>query len=134
MFLKNLGTTKADPLLEQKEYKLKRLRTLAERLPGTRFILFGDSGEKDPEIYTAFRSECPDRVLSIFIRRVETTPRSAPIPEHVSRTENAFKAARHLVRAGFLSAADAEAVGRAVWGRNPIPEKVLEDLRGAAPK
>ena len=123
MFLKNLGRTNADPLREQKEYKLKRLRVLAERLPGVRFILFGDSGEKDPEIYTTFRAEYPDRVRSIFIRRVETTPKAAPVPENVVRTEDALEAARNLVRMGCLSTADAEAVGRAVRGKKPVPEE-----------
>jgi hypothetical protein len=49
-------------------YKEPVLRTLAERFPQP-FVLVGDSGEKDPEIYAAFRRERPDRVLATYIRR-----------------------------------------------------------------
>jgi len=132
MFLKNLGLTKADPLMEQKEYKLKRLQLLAERLPNTTFILFGDSGEQDTEIYTTFRKEHAKRASAVFIRRVDSTPKSEKVLDGVFRTEDAFDAARKLVRMGLLSAADAEVVGHAVWGENPIPRELMRDLADAA--
>jgi phosphatidate phosphatase APP1 len=38
--------------------------------PKRRFILVGDSGEKDPEIYGALARSQPGRIVGIFIRDV----------------------------------------------------------------
>jgi phosphatidate phosphatase APP1 len=40
------------------------------RFPKRHFVLVGDSGEKDPEIYARILSEFPERVEAIFIRDV----------------------------------------------------------------
>lgn len=50
-------------------HKLTALRRLAKRLPDVRFVLLGDSGQEDVEIYTAFALECPQRVAAIYVRR-----------------------------------------------------------------
>jgi hypothetical protein len=62
LYLRNLG------LGTLHGYKEPVLRVLAERFPQP-FVLVGDSGEKDPEIYAAFRRERPGRVLATYIRR-----------------------------------------------------------------
>ncbi|MCA9559890.1 MAG: DUF2183 domain-containing protein [Myxococcales bacterium] len=67
LLLKDFGT---DPTFDQVGYKLGRLRGILEAHPQTRFLLVGDSGEKDPEIYARLRGYYPDRVLGIVIRRV----------------------------------------------------------------
>lgn len=38
--------------------------------PKRRFLLVGDSGERDPEIYCQIAKEYPDQVVGIFIRSV----------------------------------------------------------------
>ena len=35
------------------------------------YVLVGDSGEKDPEIYVVIAREYPDRVRAIFIRAID---------------------------------------------------------------
>lgn len=50
-------------------YKEGPLRALLSRFP-QKFVLVGDSGEADPEVYAAIREEFPDRVLAIFIHDV----------------------------------------------------------------
>ena len=49
-------------------YKLMVLRPLLERFPHRKFILVGDSGEKDPEIYAALARAFPNQLTHIFIR------------------------------------------------------------------
>jgi phosphatidate phosphatase APP1 len=39
-------------------------------LPRRKFILVGDSGEKDPEVYRVMQRLFPDQVLKIYIRDV----------------------------------------------------------------
>ena len=55
-------------------HKLTALRRLGEQLPDVRFVLLGDSGQEDVEIYTAFALECPGRVAAIYIRRAGAAP------------------------------------------------------------
>lgn len=51
-------------------HKLKTIRRLIEDFPRRRFVMIGDSGEQDPEIYATLAREYPDRVLAIWIRDV----------------------------------------------------------------
>ena len=48
-------------------HKRAALERLAAMQPAP-LLLVGDSGERDPEIYAAFRAAHPDRVLAIYIR------------------------------------------------------------------
>ena len=50
-------------------HKLTALRRLAQHLSDVQFVLLGDSGQEDVEIYTAFALECPGRVAAIYVRR-----------------------------------------------------------------
>ncbi len=45
-----------------------------KRLPQRKFVLVGDSGEKDPEIYRFLAKRFPDRVAAILIRNLKTRP------------------------------------------------------------
>ncbi|KAF1808896.1 hypothetical protein P152DRAFT_404627 [Eremomyces bilateralis CBS 781.70] len=59
-----------EPVAERKKSSLDRI---AQDFPERRFILVGDSGEADLEVYTDFVLENPGRVLAIFIRDITTT-------------------------------------------------------------
>jgi phosphatidate phosphatase APP1 len=59
----------ADPL-DVGAFKRARLERLAERLPHARFLLLGDSGEQDAQVYAEFRDAHPGRVEGIWIRDV----------------------------------------------------------------
>jgi hypothetical protein len=52
------------------QYKPAVLEPLLRRFPGRRFVLVGDSGERDPEIYGEIARKFPDRVVAILIRDV----------------------------------------------------------------
>ncbi|HZI80540.1 MAG TPA: App1 family protein [Vicinamibacterales bacterium] len=52
------------------EHKVSAITTLMERFPGRTFVLIGDSGEQDPEVYQAIASRFGGRVLEIVIRDV----------------------------------------------------------------
>lgn len=49
-------------------YKTGAIAELMERFPGRKFLLIGDSGEKDPEVYDALRRRFPAQILGILIR------------------------------------------------------------------
>lgn len=56
----------ADPV----EYKMQILETIFKRYPQRQFILVGDSGEKDPEVYGMIARKYPQRIRQILIRQV----------------------------------------------------------------
>lgn len=53
-------------------YKVAKIEDILARLPQVRFILAGDDGEHDPEIYDEIRRRHPQRVQEVWIRRVST--------------------------------------------------------------
>ena len=53
-----------------KEHKLSNLRRLAREFPEIKWLLVGDDGQHDDEIYTRFTSESPDNVVCVAIRRL----------------------------------------------------------------
>ncbi|KAJ4340581.1 hypothetical protein N0V95_007456 [Ascochyta clinopodiicola] len=58
-----------EPVAERKKVTLDKI---ARDFPERRFILIGDSGEADLEVYTDFVLENPGRVAAVFIRDVTT--------------------------------------------------------------
>jgi phosphatidate phosphatase APP1 len=58
--------------------KLAAIEPLFETFPQRRFVLVGDSGERDPEIYGDLARRYPDLVRAIFIRDVTGEERTAP--------------------------------------------------------
>jgi phosphatidate phosphatase APP1 len=56
----------ADP----EKYKPKLIEPLLKKFPQRQFVLVGDSGERDPEIYGALARKFPDQIKHIFIRDV----------------------------------------------------------------
>lgn len=58
-------------LLVRRQGKAAAIRSILRRFPRRRFVLVGDSGEKDPEIYGAVARKFSDQVQAIFIRQLE---------------------------------------------------------------
>lgn len=58
-----------------RDHKQENLRRLAREFPKIAWILLGDDGQHDDDLYTAFTSEFPDHVRAVGIRRL--TPAEA---------------------------------------------------------
>lgn len=52
------------------EQKVAQISEIITRFAGRKFVLIGDSGERDPEVYRAIRSRFPSHVEEIRIRDV----------------------------------------------------------------
>jgi hypothetical protein len=57
-------------LTDSKEFKAAEIGSLLQRFPTRRFVLVGDSGEHDPEIYGELARKHPQQVLRVLIREV----------------------------------------------------------------
>jgi len=52
------------------EHKIERISKLLEEFPNKEFILIGDSGEKDPEVYGELLKKYTEQIKKIYIRNV----------------------------------------------------------------
>lgn len=97
LLLTDWGPTNTGWVRSGRRHKEASLRRLAQDLPDVRWLLVGDDGQHDPEIYDGFAAERPDRVLGIAIRRLTATqqaltttptvhrPTAAPVPVVAAR-------------------------------------------------
>ncbi len=76
LFLKDWSLT---VLGKHRDHKLGIIRRLLRTYPELPFVLIGDSGEEDPEIYGQAVREHPGRVRAIYIRDVTTAARDAEV-------------------------------------------------------
>lgn len=58
-------------LPSRKRSKRRTIEQIMEDFPRRKFLLVGDSGERDPEVYAEVARRHPDRVAGVAIRRVE---------------------------------------------------------------
>ena len=58
-----------DPL----NYKRRQIEALLKRFPKRKFILVGDSGEKDPEVYCEIYQDYPAQISHIWIRNIDNS-------------------------------------------------------------
>ena len=70
MFLTDWGPTERYLRRSGAEHKRTAIRRLLEAYPGMRFVLIGDSGQRDPLTYEEMAREFPGRVALIIIRQV----------------------------------------------------------------
>jgi phosphatidate phosphatase APP1 len=96
-----------------KNHKMDQLRFLLSFFKDMKFILIGDSGQQDPEVYSALIREYPGRVLAVYIRDVgisEKTIRVETISENVLKeyqtelilVKDTEAAAQHAIKKGYI--------------------------------
>ena len=110
LFLKDWSPT---TLGKHHDHKLGVIRTLLKTYPDLPFVLIGDSGEKDPEIYHQIVVEHPGRILAIYIRDVTDARRDAGVQKIAKKIEDlgtvmvtvsdSNAAAEHAASAGLVS-------------------------------
>jgi phosphatidate phosphatase APP1 len=96
----------ADP----KKYKLEIIESMLNAFPDRRFVLIGDSGELDPEIYAVVARKYPRQIVRIWIRDVTGEPASA------ERYKRAFPDLPGDVWQVFQSPAELPPIDRSAWG------------------
>ena len=89
MFLQDWGIDEKTLILaSHTEHKLAQIQAVVDYYPTLKFVLIGDSGQHDPEIYLEVIRAHPDRVLAVFIRDVTPDVRD----KGVARIANEIKA------------------------------------------
>jgi phosphatidate phosphatase APP1 len=67
---REIPTTAEELLADPRTTKPPAIRSVMERFPKRKFVLVGDSGERDPEVYGVIGRERPDQIVRIYIRDV----------------------------------------------------------------
>jgi phosphatidate phosphatase APP1 len=111
LFLRNLG------LRMPRDHKCAAISALLAAYPRLPFILIGDSGENDPEVYHDILRRHPSRIRVIYIRSVNRQPRRLAALEkliaEVAKTgcqlvlaPDSEHAAAHAAAEGLISATE----------------------------
>ena len=113
LLLRDFGLTEkhedTDPHMD---HKFKEITQILEAYPQLNFVLVGDSGQEDPNIYRAVVNQFPGRILAIYIRDVQL-PERTKIAFEVSQSllenkvemiivENTVEAAEHAAKNGLI--------------------------------
>jgi phosphatidate phosphatase APP1 len=103
-------------------HKAEAIEAILRTYPGLRFILIGDSGEQDPEIYAGIVRRHPQRIRAIYIRSVD--PRRERLKAIQRLIEDVAPTGCQLVLAPDSEFAAAHAAGEGL-----IPATALAGVR-----
>lgn len=111
-------------------HKFRRVREILRSFPGTRFLLVGDSGQRDAEIYSLIVRSFPGRVPAIYIRDVlPTPPRRKRIAQLALRVK---EMGSELVLVGDTMAAALHGVARGWISETRLSEIERDRVRNGA--
>ncbi len=100
---------------EHGAFKQHEIRRILDTFPALPFILIGDSGEQDPEIYGEIVARYPGRILGIYIRDVSGAARRGVVTALGKRVQeqgsqlvlanDTLAAAQHALAQGWIDEA-----------------------------
>lgn len=145
LFLRDWGLTEKEILpIHNHDFKLGVIRQMIEFFPDKPFILIGDSGQEDPEIYTDLVAAYPKRIQAVYIRNVS---RDLKRPEAIRAlakkvleagsalvlADDSLAIAKHAVEQGWIPATELPAIG-VEKRKDEAPPTPIEKVLGEAPK
>ena len=90
MFLQDWGIDDSTLILaSHTEHKMQQIASILDYYPELKFVLIGDSGQHDPEIYLQVIRSHPGRVLAAFIRDVTPDLRDRAVASLVAESNAA---------------------------------------------
>jgi phosphatidate phosphatase APP1 len=106
---------------DSESHKKSNIKMILDSFPHLPFVLIGDSGERDPEIYRDVVKEYPSRIRAIYIRSINKQPsRLAAIDKLIEEvrhtgsqlvlTPDSEFAAAHAAAEGLISTGELAAV------------------------
>jgi phosphatidate phosphatase APP1 len=125
-------------LLRNSAYKTGVIREILSAYPELPFILVGDSGQEDPEIYAEIVATHPGRILAVYIRSVRQHPEDSTairaLEAGVARAgstlvlaDDTLAAARHAAAHGWIREETLSDIGQekradeGAGGKEPAP-------------
>jgi phosphatidate phosphatase APP1 len=123
--------------LRHREHKIATIRQILDTYPTLPFLLIGDSGQEDPEIYREVVQRYPSRILAIYIRNVSRSARRISaiqaLADEVAAAgctlvlaNDTLTAAQHAAKQGWIAPQILNEIMRASaadQGTAPAPER-----------
>ena len=125
LMLRDIGLSRAQFIAgSHKLHKLKQIEHIFEVFHDLQFILIGDSGQEDPEIYLQVIKDYPGKVKRIYIRNVSTAAREKKVLELADEmrslgvelvlVKNTYEAAEDALLQGFIAEASLPEISKEV--------------------
>ena len=122
LFLKDFGSHTIFNGGDHQGHKLENITHILETFAHLPFVLIGDSGEQDPEIYRQIIEKFPNRIRAVYIRDVNPNP---------ERRESVNKLITEISEIGsqLVFAPDSEFAARHAAEKGLIAPEELENIR-----
>jgi phosphatidate phosphatase APP1 len=145
LYLRDWGISFHHPLPRRQErHKHELIEAMLEVYDTLPFVLVGDSGQRDPEIYAELAAAHPQRIQAVYIRDVSRSPRrTAAIRELAAELARAgadlvlstdtLAMAEHAAGQGWIAEPDVTAVRRAVTAETGETPDEGREIRANAP-
>jgi len=101
------------------EHKYQKIMNVFETYPGMSFVLVGDNGQHDPEIYSRVAKKFPERIKAIYIRTISKR-KDQKMQEYISELEkinvqmvftpDTINAAQHASTFGLIQKSTVEEI------------------------
>ena len=122
------------------DHKLAQIEKIMTTYPDMEFILIGDSGEKDPEIFSQVVHDFKGRVKCIYIRDVTQTKRDEAIQKLATEVasagiemiliEDSEAAAKHAAEKGFIDPATLSLIAKGKRKDENAPDELEQVMKG----
>jgi len=127
LMLRDIGLSRDQFIAgSHEDHKLKQINHILDVFQDLSFILIGDSGQKDPQIYLEAVKSHPGRILAVYIRDVSGSDLSELASEYLIEgvelilVKDTTEAAEHAFCKGWILPSDTE----------KIKDQKVEDERG----
>ena len=111
MSMKSPGSRLEPTVSDTFSYKVAKIRPIINAYPNKKFVLFGDTTQKDTEVYLKIKQEFPKNVAGIYINNATKANPADPKYNGVMVTDSAIDAAQDLLKKGIITQ---EAVDRVI--------------------
>jgi phosphatidate phosphatase APP1 len=126
LVLRDWGASRKTLPYKHRNHKIEAIRHIMDTVHTLPFLLIGDSGQQDPEIYHEILSLYPKRILAIYIRNVSRDLKRPAVIHDLAKkvidagstlilTDDTLAAAKHAIEQGWIS-------------RDRFPEIVAEKI------
>lgn len=101
--MKSKGSLVAPTPSDTYNYKLSRIRPIMNAYPNKKFIMFGDTTQKDADVYLKIKQEFPQNVIGIYINNATKANPNDPKYSGTLVTDSAIDAAQDLLKKGIIT-------------------------------
>lgn len=127
LLLRDLGVDDKMFFKGDHSHKEEKIKRIFSYYPHLKFILIGDSGQHDAEIYYKILQEMPHRIKAIYIRDVTGKNRDAEVDKIATQAEKEFNIPFQLI-------ADSGVVALHAASQGFIREEAIEKVQQAKEK